>query len=70
MNALILVPFHHQTLETLREKVGVTHESWMDTKKLLPPEELIERIQKDDFQIAVIEADLLAYSLNSSSVMH
>lgn len=70
MNALILVPFHPQALEKLREKVGVTHESWMDTKKLIAPEEPIERIQKDDFQIVVIEADLLAYSLNSSSVMH
>ncbi len=59
MNALILVPFHPQALERLRSRVGVTHESWMETRRLLSPEELIERIQKDDFQIVVIEADFI-----------
>jgi D-3-phosphoglycerate dehydrogenase len=39
--------------------VEVVYESWMDTKRLLSPEELVARIQNDDLPIVVIEADFI-----------
>jgi D-3-phosphoglycerate dehydrogenase len=59
IRALILAPFHPQALERLRGRVQVTYESWMDTRRLLPPEEMLERIESGDFQIVIIEADFL-----------
>lgn len=58
-NALILAPFDAYELNRLREKVEVAYESWMETRRLLSPEELIDRIQKEDLQILVIEADFI-----------
>lgn len=57
--ALILAPFHHPELENLRKRVQVFYESWMETRKLISPEELIERIQSQDISIVVIEADFV-----------
>jgi phosphoglycerate dehydrogenase-like enzyme len=59
MKALILSPFHPKFLERLRSKIEVIHESWMDTRRLLSPEEMIERIQSQDLQILLIEADFV-----------
>lgn len=59
MKALILTPFHPEFLKRLRNKIEVIHESWMDTKRLLSPEEMIERIQSQDLQILLIEADFV-----------
>ncbi|MBI4187140.1 MAG: 2-hydroxyacid dehydrogenase [Chloroflexi bacterium] len=59
VKALILAPFHRQALERLRGRAEVLYESWMDTRRLLSPEELVERIQRDDVQIVVVEADFL-----------
>lgn len=59
MKALILAPFHHIALDRLRSKVGVVYESWMDTLKLLSPEELVERIESEELNILVIEADFV-----------
>jgi D-3-phosphoglycerate dehydrogenase len=59
VNALILAPFHPEALQKLRGKLGVAYESWMETRRLLPQEELIERIQRDDLQIIVMEADFI-----------
>ena len=59
IKALILAPFHPQALERLRSRVQVTHESWMDTRRLLSPEEMIKRIESSDFQIVVVEADFI-----------
>ncbi len=60
MKALILAPFHSSVLERLGRSLEVTYESWMDTRKLLSSEELIDRIQGQDIQIVVIEADFVA----------
>ena len=57
--ALILAPFHPQALERLRGRVEVVYESWMDTRRLVSPEELIERIQSRDLQTVVVEADFI-----------
>jgi len=59
IKALILVPFHPQALERLRGMVEVTCESWTDTGRLLSTEEMIERIENDNIQIVVIEADFI-----------
>jgi D-3-phosphoglycerate dehydrogenase len=59
VKALILAPFAASLLEKLRESVEVAYESWMDTRKLLSPEELVERIQEQDIGIVVIEADFI-----------
>ena len=59
MKALILAPFHQPALERLKSRLDVIYESWTDTRKLLAPEELIERIQNHGLQIVVIEADFI-----------
>lgn len=59
MKALILSPFHPEYLERLRGKIEVIQESWMDTRRLLSPEEMIERIQGEDIPILLIEADFV-----------
>jgi len=59
VKALILAPFYPQALDRLRTKIEVIYESWMDTRRLLSPEELIKRIQSHDLQIVVVEADFI-----------
>lgn len=59
MKALILAPFHLKSLYRLRSRMEVTYESWMDTRRLLSPEELVSRIESEDLQIVVVEADFV-----------
>ncbi|HEY82756.1 MAG TPA: 3-phosphoglycerate dehydrogenase [Dehalococcoidia bacterium] len=59
IRALLLAPFHPQALERLQSLVAVSYESWMDTRKLLSPEELIARIEGESLQIVVVEADFI-----------
>ena len=59
IKALILAPFHPQALERLRGIVQVTYESWMDTRRLLSPEEMSERIENCDLRVVVVEADFV-----------
>ncbi|MCK5654090.1 MAG: 2-hydroxyacid dehydrogenase [Dehalococcoidia bacterium] len=59
MKALILAPFCPSVLERLRQSLEVIYESWMDTRRLVPAEELIDRIQAQDIEIVVIEADFV-----------
>ena len=59
MKALILAPFAPAVLERLTQTVEVIYESWTDTRRLLPAEELIDRIQNQDIEILVVEADFL-----------
>jgi len=59
MKALILAPFSPSVLERLRQSLEVIYESWMDTRRLLPPGELIDRIQGQDIEIVVVEADFV-----------
>ncbi len=60
MKALILAPFDSSVLEKLGQSLEVTYESWMDTRKLLSSEELIDRIQGQDIALVVIEADFVS----------
>ncbi len=59
MKALILAPFAPQALERLGARMEVIYESWMDTRQLISPEQLVWRIENDDLSIIVIEADFV-----------
>lgn len=59
MKALILAPFCPSVLERLRQSLEVIYESWTDTRRLVPAEELIDRIQGQDIEILVVEADFV-----------
>ena len=59
MKALILAPFDQSILARLRQSVEVIYECWMDTHRLLPADEFIDRIQGQDIEIIVIEADFI-----------
>jgi phosphoglycerate dehydrogenase-like enzyme len=57
--ALILAPFSDEELARLRESLPVTHESWLQTQRLYAPEELGERLRKDEVGFLVVEADFV-----------
>jgi D-3-phosphoglycerate dehydrogenase len=57
--SLILTAFEPTALRELRTRVDVVYESWLDTRRLLSPEELVERIESGNLQIVVIEADFI-----------
>jgi len=59
VKALILAPFYPKSLDRLGSKIEVIYESWMDTRRLLSPEELVCRIESEDLQILVVEADFV-----------
>ena len=58
-SALILAPFSSDALEALREQISVTYESWTSTRKLLSPEELIQRINQEHLNVLIVEADFV-----------
>ena len=59
MKALILAPFDPICIEKLRDHIEVVHESWLDTRRLLAPEELIERLNHEKVNILVVEGDFV-----------
>ena len=59
MKALILAPFDPSVLRRLGQTLDVTYESWMETKRLLSPQEFVDRIQGQGIEIIVVEADFL-----------
>ncbi len=59
MKMLILAPFDPTVLKKLASALEVTYESWMDTRRLLSPQEFVERIQGQSMEIVVVEADFL-----------
>jgi len=59
MKALILAPFYPTVLERLKQSLEIIYESWTDTRRLVPQKELIDRIQKQDIEIVVVEADFV-----------
>ena len=59
MKALILAPFDQSVLARLRQSVEVIYECWMDTHRLLSAGEFIDRIQEQDIEIVVVEADFI-----------
>ena len=59
MKALVLAPFSDFVLEKMRQSFEVQYENWMDTRKLLSSDEFVDRIQGQDTEIIVIEADFV-----------
>ncbi|MEE9198475.1 MAG: NAD(P)-dependent oxidoreductase [Dehalococcoidia bacterium] len=59
MKALILAPFDPGCLDELRDHLEVIHESWLDTRRLYSPEELIDRLNADGVDIMVVEGDFV-----------
>ncbi len=59
MKALILAPFHPDSLARLREHGEVVYESWLDTGALADPEELGARLAACGFDVLITEADFV-----------
>lgn len=59
MKALILCPFHEESLKDLSVMMPTVYESWTDTQKLYDPYDLAKRICIDNISIVIIEADFL-----------
>ena len=59
MKALILAPFHPDSLARLREHGEVVYESWLDTGALADPEELGARLNAEGFDVLITEADFV-----------
>jgi D-3-phosphoglycerate dehydrogenase len=57
MRALILAPFAASHVERLRARIDVTHESWLDTRRIWDPHALGERCTAESVGALVIEAD-------------
>lgn len=56
-HALILAPFSDNQLARLRLELGVTYQSWMDSRKLYGPDELAQRLLEENCSVLVIESD-------------
>lgn len=59
MHALILAPFDESQLERLRDRMDVSYESWLDTRRLTDPDDLAGRILSEDISTLVVEADFV-----------
>ncbi len=59
MKALILAPFHPDSLARLREHGEVVYESWLNTGALADPEELGARLSAESFDVLITEADFV-----------
>ncbi len=59
IKALILAPFTDSQLVALRRTVDVTHESWMNSRRLYAPDELAIRLSEECITILVIESDFV-----------
>ena len=59
MRILVLAPFDTVELERLRGLGEVTYESWIESRHLTSPDELIERVNGDGYDVVVIEAEFV-----------
>lgn len=59
MNVLILAPFDAAELERLRAVAAAVHESWVDERRMLSPDELAERVVAGGFDAVVVEAEFV-----------
>ena len=57
--ALVLAPFAADALTRLRRRAEVSHESWLDTRRLYAPDELAERIDRNGIDALVVEWDFV-----------
>src|SRR4030042_314691 len=59
MHALVLAPFAERYLQRLRRSLGVTYDSWTESRRLQSPEELADRLRQEDASVLVVEADFV-----------
>ena len=59
MRALILAPFETHHLQRLQARGEVIHESWTDTRALTDPDELASRLNAENIDVLVVEADFV-----------
>ncbi len=60
MRALILAPFSKHALHDLESAgIATVHESWLESNELQDPAELGERINQENFEAVIVEADFL-----------
>jgi len=60
MKAFITASFHEQGLRLLRPHMSIRYESYRDTGKLyFEPEDLIDKIRKEQADVLIVEADLV-----------
>lgn len=59
MRALVLAPFSDSALKELGTICPLRYESWTQTNQIYDPEELGQRIAREDFSILIVEADFL-----------
>ena len=57
--ALVLAPFSREALNALELLLPVTYESWTETQRLYEPEELVDRLDREDVEVLVVEADFI-----------
>ena len=59
MKALVLAPFSGDALAALERLVPTTYESWQDSRRLHCPEELADRLVREQIGALFIEADFV-----------
>lgn len=59
----MLAPFSSDALEALGHLLPVTYEPWTETRRLYDPQELAERINREQVGILLVEADFLLAEL-------
>ena len=59
VRALVLAPFSPRELKRIRARLDVTYESWMDTRRLLDPDEIVRRIADETIDVLVVETDFV-----------
>ena len=59
MRALILAPFDPRCIATLGRSLDVTHESWLETRRLADPDRLGLRLGEENTSILVVESDFV-----------
>lgn len=57
--ALVLAPFSPAQLERLRQRLEVSYESWLETRRLQDPYDLARRLQQESISILVVESDFV-----------
>lgn len=59
MKVLILAPFDPVELERLGAVAEVTYESWIEQRRMLSPDDLATRLDRDGFAAVVVEAEFV-----------
>jgi len=59
VKALIRAPFAERWLQRLREQLEVVYEPWIESRRILGPDDLAARVRNEGFSILLVEADFM-----------